>query len=326
MKSALMSTAGPSFADTSLTQEASVIVAGRRPRKRRRRRQAVRSSPTRSRSRSATSSPEEARTRKSISVTVSDAGDGAGTWTAEVQAAGCVRRARRSRPHPSRSRRAAAPIVQIVARASAGAVQGDNFGFVVLRRGSDVRRIPYAFSVSRSSLTGARVTALKTLQSGDTRAGEDRARVYRWPTSPFSILGIFGVDPSVNDDGKEKIYSLDITKQAVNAGVVVVKPVPKLNASDHGAPELEPADPSVVHRLARRERRPRAMRESRSTSTASCPTSSTRSAPRAAFPPAGQVLRLRRLGTRPVQRAFARRQVHAPRRGSTTSSHRRSRS
>jgi hypothetical protein len=68
-------------------------------------------------------------------------------------------------------------------------------------------------------------------QSGDTRVGEDRARVYRWPTSPFSVLGIFGVDPSVNDDGKEKVYSLDIQKQAVNAGVVVVRPATKLNAS-----------------------------------------------------------------------------------------------
>ncbi len=163
-------------------------------------------------------------------MTVSDAGDGAGTWTAEVQAqvasAGATVEAAPVTLGPGGS-----AVVQIVARASAGAVQGDNFGFVVLRRGSDVRRIPYAFSVSRSSLTGAPVTPLKTLQSGDTRAGEDRARVYRWPTSPFSILGIFGVDPSVNDDGKEKIYSLDITKQAVNAGVVVVRPAPKLNAS-----------------------------------------------------------------------------------------------
>ena len=121
--------------------------------------------------------------------------------------------------------------MQITARAAGGAVQGDDFGFILLRRGSDVRRIPYAFSVSRSSLTGASVAALKTLQSGDTRAGDDRASVYRWPTSPFSILGIFGVDPSVNDDGKEKIYSLDITKQAVNAGVVVVRPETKLDAS-----------------------------------------------------------------------------------------------
>jgi hypothetical protein len=121
--------------------------------------------------------------------------------------------------------------MQIVARVAAGAVQGDNFGFVLLRRGADVRRIPYAFSVSRSSLTGAPVTPLRATQSGDTRVGEDRASVYRWPTSPFSILGIFGVDPSVNDDGREKVYSLDIARQAVNAGVVVTSPAPRLNAS-----------------------------------------------------------------------------------------------
>ena len=114
-------------------------------------------------------------------------------------------------------------------------MQGDNFGFILLRRGSDVRRIPYAFSVSRSSLTGAPVAALKPMQSGDTRTGEDRAQAYRWPTSPFSILGIFGVDPSVNDDGKEKIYSLNITKQAVNAGVVVVTPETEAARTDHGA-------------------------------------------------------------------------------------------
>ena len=72
---------------------------------------------------------------------------------------------------------------------------------------------------------------LRAVQRGDTRTGEDRASVYRWPTSPFSILGIFGVDPSVNDDGREKIYSLEIPRQAVNAGVVVTRPAPKLDAS-----------------------------------------------------------------------------------------------
>jgi hypothetical protein len=163
-------------------------------------------------------------------VTVSDGGDGAGTWTAEIRAqvasAGAFVEAAPVTIGPGGS-----AVMQVVARVSAGAVQGDNFGFVVLKRGSDERRIPYAFSVSRSSLTGAPVTPLKTLQSGDTRVGEDRAQAYRWPTSPFSILGIFGVDPSVNDDGKEKIYSLDITRQAVNAGVVVVRPAPRLNAS-----------------------------------------------------------------------------------------------
>ena len=229
MKSALMSTAGPSFADTSLTQEASVIVEGAglvrvgaadRP--------------------LIFSEPQSlsfgylvaggGANSKTISVTISDAGDGAGTWTAEIQSQVASAGATVEAP-PVTVTPGGTAVMQITARASAGATQGDDFGFVVLRRGGDARRIPYAFSVSRSSLTGAPVTPLKPIQSGDTRSGDDRARVYRWPTSPFSILGIFGVDPSVNDDGKEKIYSLDITKQAVNAGVVVVRPAPKLDAS-----------------------------------------------------------------------------------------------
>ncbi len=229
MKSALMSTAGPSFADTSLTQEASVIVQGAGMV-----RVSAADKPL------IFSVPQSlsfgylvaggGANSKAIPVTISDGGDGAGTWVADVQpqvaSAGAAVEAAPVTIGPGGS-----AIMQITARASAGAVQGDNFGFVLLRRGSDVRRIPYAFRVSRSSLTGAPVTALKTMQSGDTRTGEDRASVYRWPTSPFSILGIFGVDPAVNDDGKEKIYSLDITRQAVNAGVVVVKPAPRLDAS-----------------------------------------------------------------------------------------------
>jgi minor extracellular serine protease Vpr len=229
MKSALMSTAGPAWADTSLTQEASVIVQGAGLVN-----AGVADKPL------VFTDPQSlsfgylvaggGANSKSISVALADAGDGAGTWIADVHpqvaSAGATVEAAPVTLPPGGT-----AVMQITARASAGAVQGDNFGFVVLRRGGDARRIPYAFSVSRSSLTAAPVTPLKTVQSGDTRSGEDRASVYRWPTSPFSILGIFGVDPSVNDDGKEKIYSLTITKQAVNAGVVVVKPTPKLGAS-----------------------------------------------------------------------------------------------
>jgi subtilisin family serine protease len=230
VKSALMSTAGPAFGDTSLTQEASVLIQGAglvsvgtadRP--------LIFTDPQ---SLSFGYLPANAAnaSSKAVSVTVSDAGNGAGTWTTEIQAQVASNGAT-VEAAPVTLASGGSAVVQVVARVSASAVAGDNFGFVLLRRGSDVRRIPYAFSVTRSSLVGAPVTRLKALQSGDTRAGDDRARVYRWPTSPFSILGIFGVDPSVNDDGKEKVYSLDIAKQAVNAGVVVVRPATKLNAS-----------------------------------------------------------------------------------------------
>ena len=228
MKSALMSTAGPAFADTTLSEEASVLVEGAGLV-----RVGTADKPL------VFTDPQSlsfgylvaggGANSKSLAVTVSDAGDGAGTWVADVQpqvASGGATVA----AAPVSIAPGGTAVMQITARVAAGGVQGDNFGFILLRRGSDVRRIPYAFSVSRSSLTGAPVVALKPMQSGDTRTGEDRAQAYRWPTSPFSILGIFGVDPSVNDDGKEKIYSLNITKQAVNAGVVVVKPATKLDA------------------------------------------------------------------------------------------------
>ncbi len=84
MKSALMSTAGPSFADTSLTQEASVIVQGA----------GTRARPSADRPLIFTD-PQSlsfgylvaggGANSKSIPVTISDAGDGAGTWTVEVQ-------------------------------------------------------------------------------------------------------------------------------------------------------------------------------------------------------------------------------------------------
>ena len=229
MKSALMSTAGPAFADSALTQEASVLVQGA----------GLVNVPTADRPLIFTDPASLSfgylvagggANSRAIPVTVSDGGGGAGTWTAEVRpqvaSSGATVGAAPVTVPPGGS-----AVMQITAQASAGAVQGDNFGFVILRRGSDARRIPYAFSVSRSSLVGAPVAQLRATQRGDTRSGENRASAYRWPTSPFSILGIFGVDPSVNDDGREKLYALDIRERAVNAGVVVVRPAPKLDAS-----------------------------------------------------------------------------------------------
>ncbi len=228
MKSALMSTAGPAFANSQLTEEASVLVQG------------AGLVNVRAADRPLVFTEPQSLSfgyldvnaggaSRSIPVSVSDAGDGAGAWSVEV----------RPQVASSGATVAAAPfalptggaaIVQIVARAAAGAPQGDNFGFVVLRRGDVARRIPYAFSVTRPQLTGAPTVPLRKTQSGDTRNGQDRAQVYRWPTSPFSILGIFGVDPAVNDDGKEVVYSLDLPRQAVNAGVVVTRPAVKVNA------------------------------------------------------------------------------------------------
>ena len=229
VKSALMSTAGRAFADTALTQEASVLLQGAglvnvaaadRP---------VIFTDPQSLSFGYLDVNAGAASR-AIPVLISDAGDGAGAWSVEVQPQVSSSGASVTAAPFSLSTGGTA-VVQMVASAAAGAPQGDNFGFVVLRRGDVVRRVPYAFSVTRPQLTGSRTIPLKASQTGNTATGgEDRARVYRWPTLPFGILSIFGVDPSVNDDGKETVYTLDLARQAVNAGVVVERPALRLDA------------------------------------------------------------------------------------------------
>ena len=229
VKSALMSTAGPAFEDSSLTKEASVLVQGAGLVR-------VGSADTPL----IFSDPQSlsfgyldvnaGAASRAIPVMFSDAGGGVGSWSVEIQPQVASQGATVAAA-PFTLSSGGTAVVQMVAQAAAGSPQGDNFGFVVLRRGDAVRRIPYAFSVTRPQLGNAQVVPLRRLQTGDTRTGTDLARAYRWPTLPFGILGIFGVDPSINDDGREKVYSLDIPRQAVNAGVVVERPAPRINAS-----------------------------------------------------------------------------------------------
>ncbi len=228
VKSALMSTAGPAFADSGLTREATVLVEGAGLARLSAADRPVIFTDPQSLSFGYLSASTGATTR-AIALAVSDAGDGAGAWQVEVQAqaatAGTTIEAAPFTLAPGGN-----AVVQVVVRVAGGAAVGDNFGFLVARRGDVVRRVPYAFSVTRSGLAGSPVTRLKANQTGDTRRGEDRARVYRWPTAPFGIAGLFGVDTSVFDDGKEKVYSIDIPRDVVNAGAVITKPPVRIGA------------------------------------------------------------------------------------------------
>jgi minor extracellular serine protease Vpr len=228
VKSALMSTAGPAWANTTLTQEESVLVEGAGMA-----RVGEADHPlvfTTPQSLSFGYLPAGgAATSKSIDVTITDAGGGAGSWQTGIEAqsasAGATVEAAPVTLTPG-----GVTVLQVIARVAGNAVAGDDDGFVVLRRGDVTRRIPYAFSVTRSGLAGAQVQPLKTTQSGSTATGEDRARVYRWPTAPFGITGLFGVDTAVLDDGKEKVYSIDIPQGAVNAGAVITSPSLRVGA------------------------------------------------------------------------------------------------
>jgi minor extracellular serine protease Vpr len=220
VKSALMSTAGPAFADTSETAEAPVLEEGA----------GLAWLPTADNplvftdpqslsfgELAVTSGPQS----RQLLLTVSDAGGGDGTWQVEI--------------HPQSTTTGVTLDVQpmvllapggsasitVTAGASADAVAGDEYGFLVLRRGGDARRVPYDFTVTRPGLAAATAIPLKTVQSGDTRKGQNLASVYRWPSAPFGPPPSFA-GPAMDENGKEHLYVTTLAKKTVNFGVAVV--------------------------------------------------------------------------------------------------------
>jgi len=167
---------------------------------------------------------------RALAVTVSDAGGGAGSWSVGLSPQVATAGAGIDVASPVSIAPAGETTIEITAHASAGAAAGDDYGFVVLSRGGLVRRIPYGFSVTRPQLAGAQAIQLKPVQSGTTAEGVNRATTYRWPTDPFSVNSIFGLDKPPVEDGKEKVYYVDVAKTATNVGVAVVSPAPNLGA------------------------------------------------------------------------------------------------
>jgi len=64
----------------------------------------------------------------------------------------------------------------VVARANSGAPAGENYGFVVLRKGNLTRRVPYLFLVSNPKLAGATVVPLVRTQLGATTRASTASR------------------------------------------------------------------------------------------------------------------------------------------------------
>jgi hypothetical protein len=109
----------------------------------------------------------------------------------------------------------------VTARADAGAVAGDNTGFLVLRQGAVTRRVPYAFFVTRPGLAGLRVRPLRRTQTGSTRSGRSLVDRYRFPAAPFGHSPDYGVGPDMREDGAERLYQVRVRRRAVNVGAAV---------------------------------------------------------------------------------------------------------
>jgi subtilisin family serine protease len=138
------------------------------------------------------------------SVTLTDAGGGAGTWTVTVQSgARIIAPATATVPGT----------LALSASIPAGTADGDAQGFVLLSRGSDVRRIPFWLHVESPKLGPPTQSLLRTgTFSGNAATGKASVDHYRYP-DPGSIAPL---------PGPEQIFSVKLAAPTGNFGVRVV--------------------------------------------------------------------------------------------------------
>ncbi|MGH3009281.1 MAG: S8 family serine peptidase [Gaiellaceae bacterium] len=150
---------------------------------------------------------------------VSDAGNGSGLWSASLDVQAATAGSSLVVPGAVTVTPNGEVDVPVVAKASAGAVQGENFGFIVLTHGAETRRIPYLFYVSRPALASLPVKPLTKFVFGDTGRGSSKVSTYQFPTAPF---GNAPDSAHMNETGSEHVYSLLLRRPVANAGVSVL--------------------------------------------------------------------------------------------------------
>jgi minor extracellular serine protease Vpr len=224
VKSALMSTAGPAWGDTARTQEASVLLEG-----------AGLANVLLADDPKIFTDPQSlsfqrvdvsaAAQRKSLLLTVSDAGNGAGNWAVTLAPQSQTGGVQIDVPGTVAIPAGGDVAIPVVVRAPTNAGLGENFGFVILTGNGVQRRVPYAFIVERPALRDAPVVALKKLQTGTTATGTNRVSAYCCPAAPFGPPATY-TGPTMNEDGAERLYSVDITEPIVNFGVSVLASSP----------------------------------------------------------------------------------------------------
>lgn len=154
-------------------------------------------------------------------VLVSDAGTGGGTWDVELIPQSATTGATLELPATIDLAPGGDTFLPVVATASAGAAAGDDYGFILLRRGTELRRIPYLFLVTRPAFEGVQARPLKVFQQGNTSFGVSRTKVYRYPQWAFGPPPDPNTGPPMDEGGAEKVYSTLVRTPLVNIGVAV---------------------------------------------------------------------------------------------------------
>ena len=214
IRSALIGSAGPAYADSNGTIEASplrtVAASSMRPERSRRASSAIR--------RMLGFGLQRPGTSVTVPVSISDAGDGAGLWQVAVDShgessAGAVPTAPPELTVPV----GGAALLPVTLTVAGDAREGDSTGSVVLTQGTRKRHIPYWAHVERPRLASAtaRLLTHPGIVSGSTRGQPNRVLSYRYP----AYTGALGLP--LRWRGGEALYRFHLAKRAVNVGVTV---------------------------------------------------------------------------------------------------------
>jgi len=152
------------------------------------------------------------------SISLRDAGDGAGQWEVDLQRLTA----------PAGTEVDLPGVVDVpgalswAVRTSGSAAQGEVSGYVVLRRGTDVRRIPFWGRVAVAALArhSPRTLSQAGLYRGTTRGRPALVSRYRYPENPRGV----GVTTVLT--GPEAVYRVRIPSRIANFGVVVTRRAP----------------------------------------------------------------------------------------------------
>jgi minor extracellular serine protease Vpr len=222
VKSALVSTAAPAWADTARTSEAPVTLEGG----------GLVALPQAAEPELFTSPASlsfgdlqvsRGSAARGLLVRVTDAGDGSGTWQLALAAQSATPGTSIDLPGILSVPPGGEAELPVVAHAAAGAPAGEDYGFVVLTKDGVSRRIPYLFLVDHPALADGPVLKLARTQTGDTRAGADRVDAYRYPVAPF---GNQPDAPPMREAGAEQLYVTSLDRPAVNIGAAVLDATP----------------------------------------------------------------------------------------------------
>jgi subtilisin family serine protease len=147
-------------------------------------------------------------------IAVSDAGGGPAPWTVTTVVQSAPAGATLAAP-PVAVAGTALPVTLTVAPNGG---DGESTGFVVLTRGTDVRRIPFWYRVATPQLGKEPHTALRGpgVYKGNTAKKQALVSTYR-----YAELGLAPAVP-LDLSGPEQIFRLTLTKPVANFGVTVI--------------------------------------------------------------------------------------------------------